>query len=566
MGFIADLVKDATVGRPPLSRGPSSWSEVFGTRVEDEEALFRQLNARKTSSVTSSDASMKRLITALRSRAPGGWTDDRWEQSRHFVGIAYVAVHRKCEMLAQAEFQVFRKDTNHPDGKRPVDEKDPPQGGRAVRPYDLIRLLEKPNKQDSFGKMMYRWNQQKDLTGSALTIMVPNRLGTPMELYPMPTAVMVPQAVTSPEYPEGYYRVQPLYPYGPFSSWPTPNTSVGAPVPGQWVLKFSYPHPLLRYEGYSPLTALRLHLDEIEAMDRSRWYSMKRTVNPSAVLNMEGVEGMQPLSGEELDRLKAEFENSQQGVENVGSLLVPPPGATLEPWGTKPVEMDYQAGWDQLVSFALGGFGITKPAAGMIDNSSYSTLFATLKQLHLLTLAPACNDIASELTKHLAPFFGDDLIIEVRCQRIDDHDVKASKLDKLIQARAITKNELRKELDLPLTEEPWGDEIAGTEVPSAADPTAPGLGVGEPSFPGAENGLGAGVAGGGQTDTAPGGEVTLMEEPKEVADSRPKPKKQGRHSLGPRKSLPERIVVRPTVLGKSLYERVREASRNGHAN
>lgn len=376
---------------PGRNEGTRVWREIFGGTNKEEslkQASEIGYGWKPTPggewgrSTTATGAAFKRLLQAMRSGAPGGWSDDRYEQTRHFVGIAYIAIHRICMQLRQAEFEVYRKVDEHPDGKVPVK-----KGDDA---YDLVRILEKPNPQDSFGKMMYRLGQQKYLTGSALMWMVPNQLGRPMEMYPIPTAIAVPQAVINAEFPQGYYRIQPVYPYGPFSSYPTPSSAVGAPIPAQWMLRFLYPHPLLRYEGYSPLTGLRLEMDEFEMIGRSRHYSMRRSVNPSAVLNFPDVEGLQPLPRSEIERIHAEWENEFQGPENHGRLIVGMPGGRLDPWGGRPVDMDYQSGWEQLSSYLLGGFGITKPAAGMIEDSSYATLFATLKQLHTITLDPEC--------------------------------------------------------------------------------------------------------------------------------------------------------------------------------
>jgi phage portal protein BeeE len=367
--------------------------------------------------------------------------------------------------MGMSEFHVYRKDPTHPDGRIPVSEQNPgPRNENFACAYDLVQLLEKPNNQDSWGRQAYRWSQQMGLTGTALTYMVPNRFGVPVELYVIPTALAIPQPTINPDYPDGFYRIQPMYPYGPFSSYPTPSTAVGAPIPAQWMLRFQKPHPLLRYDGYSPLTAMRLHIDELEGMDRSRWYKMMRTINPEAVLNFAESEGMQPLPWEEIERIRAEMENEQSGPENAGRLYISTPGATLEQWGTSPKDMDYQGGWDQLVSFILGGgFGISKEACGMLADTSYSQLFASLKQLHLLTLEPDCSDIGADLTKHLAPFFGDDLVVEVRVKRIDDPDILDKKISTMITGKLGTVNEARRLLGLPITDEKWGSERLGAE-------------------------------------------------------------------------------------------------------
>lgn len=452
MGFISSLAKSG--GNIAVATKSESdrlrWRRTFGVVSKEDSHRKPRVDPRNYSSTLGSPASVEQLLKALRSQAPGGWSDNRWEQSNHFVGIAYVAIHRASEQLAQSEFEVLQKDPNHPEGFHSVHSDHP-----------LVKLLEHPNNDDTFGDLMYRLCMQLGLTGSALIWMVPNRLGIPVELYPIPTALAVPQSTQTPEYPDGYYRVQPIYPYGPFSVYPTPLSAAGACIPGQWMLRVQYPHPLLRYEGYSPLSAMRLHMDEIEAIDRSRWYSQRRAINPSAVLNFDEMEGSEPLPEAEISRIHAEFENEQMGPENTGRLFISTPGARLEPWGASPKDMEYQSGWDQLTSFTLAGLGISKPAAGIVETSGYATLFASLKQFHMLTLEPMCARISGRLTRHLASFFGDNLVVRIRTQRIDDHDIKNAKLNMLISAKCITKQELRKELDMPPTNAEWANDIAG---------------------------------------------------------------------------------------------------------
>src|SRR6185369_7831399 len=101
-----------------------------------------------------------------------------------------------------------------------------------------------------------------------------------------------------------------------------PASAVGAAIPAQWMLRFQYPHPLLRYEGYSPLTAMKWTLDVIESIYQSRFYSMLRAVNPSATLDLSELDGMEPWIEAELERVKADFEIELQGPKNAGKLFV----------------------------------------------------------------------------------------------------------------------------------------------------------------------------------------------------------------------------------------------------
>lgn len=490
---------------------------------------IRQANSWSASSVHS--AAFKRLLEAMRTAAPGGWSDDRYEQSRHYTGAVYTAVNCLMRQMAQAEFQVFQRDPNSAEGKVPVEFNHP-----------LVRLLEKPNKQDSFGQWIGRCSQQLDLTGSALTWMVPNVLGQPYELYCIPTAIAVPQPSINLDFPEGYYRIQPLYPYGPFSSYPTPNSAVGAAVPAQWMLRFMYPHPFLRYEGYSPLTGMRLEIDQLEQMNRSRWYKMKRSINPSAVLNMTEIDGLAAgLPPEEIDRIHAEWEEFQ-GSENAGKLVVGFPGSQLEEFGASVKDMDYPQGWEQMMSFILGGgFGITKPAAGMIEDASYSNLYATLKQLHLLTLQPRCDMIASDITRHVGPHFGGDLIVEIRCRKIDDHDVTFQKANMIPGWRGLPASVIKylmRMVDLPIDEQ-MVEELSQPEQQQ-----------GMPGIEGAVPGMEPGQETMDPDSIDPGrlqdqGEELLnqlggpeQEEEDEIEGSRPTPGNLSAGSLGPRmKSL-----------------------------
>lgn len=520
MGFITDyaLGTEGGGGFPGRDRHRRRRRDAAGD-VYTPAAGASPAPARPASLVQ--QAAARRLLGALGSRAPAGWTDDRWEQVRQFTGIQYVAIHRISDQMSQGEFQVFHEDESHPEGKRPVSRDDPPEGGRDCRPYDLVKLLKRPNEEDSFGDLMYVWNQQLDLTGTSLTWTVLNQLKYPYRLYPIHTPTAVPQPTVTPEFPQGCYRVQPIYPYGPFTTTFSQGASAGALISAEHMLRVKHPHPYIRGEGYSPLTAMRLHLDEVNAMDRSRWYSMFRGLNPSAVLNFDEVEGAEPLPEPEIERIRADFEANQHGPENHGKLFVAAPGSKLEPWGTRPIDMDYQSGWDQIVGFILGAFGITKPAAGMVEDSSYATLFATLKQLYWLTLEPKCNQIGAKLTRFLGPYFGDRLIVEVRCRPINDHEVKGQKLDKLIQGKAITKNELRRELDMPQTEEPWGDEIAGYEAPPE-----------QPAMPG--------VPDAGQSPVDPDQIGMVPQEQtdeQEIANTAPTPGSLSVGALGPRKSF-----------------------------
>src|SRR4051812_30252657 len=98
MGRIAHLQAryKASGGKfPGQTSGEAAWQRTFSNVSTDKERAYRQPNVITAStsgrSMVGSDVATKRLVAALRSKAPGGWSDDRWEQAaRQFTGVAYV--------------------------------------------------------------------------------------------------------------------------------------------------------------------------------------------------------------------------------------------------------------------------------------------------------------------------------------------------------------------------------------------------------------------------------------------------------------------------------------------
>lgn len=268
----------------------------------------------------------------------------------------------------------------------------------------------------------------------------------------------------------------------------------------------------------------------------------------------------------------------------MGKLLVPPPGWKLSKFGSTPDKMCYEAGWEQVGSAIFGGYGITKQAAGIVEDSSYGTLFATLKQLYWTTLDPKCEMIAEKLTRHLAPFYGDDLIIEIKCKPIDDHEINFGKFDKGVQGKCMTKNEGRKLIDLPPTDEPWGNDIAGDPSPYEKEQAEKGQeqpgglpGGGPPTPPPigdkAESEIDEGNEGEGSDKP-----VEARPEPPEIAAERPKAGKLAEGAKNPVAAKLKRFPMIPQVKRlqpivrkpieevktKSVYEQIREMLHNGN--
>lgn len=410
---------------------------------------------RVVNTVTGQSFNLQQLLRALRSDAPGQYTQNVWELGRQFMGMAYIAIHTLCEQAAQSQFHLFVRDKKHPKRRRHASMDDP-----------IRELFENPNEQDTLGDFLYEIALQLCLTGQCLIWCVPRKGGTlglhgfnyPHSMYVIPTAIT--QALgPSPQFPYGAYRVQPLYPYGPFGWFPSPYGIQGAIVPAEQIMRVKFKNPIFRYDGYAPLSGCRLQSDTLEAIDRARFYGQLNAPNIGTVVEFDK-EVTNPTA-ETIGRLRAEFEGMFSGPENFWKLFIAQPGTTVRDLGTgkNPTDMAWQEGWEQLSSFILACFGVTKPVAGMVDETSYATLYAAMKQFHMVRLRPLLARIAGQLTKRIVRPYNSEMFIELEAPKIDDEQVLQGQLTTLISISGVTINEVRIAFGMEPVE--WGDVRAG---------------------------------------------------------------------------------------------------------
>ncbi len=404
----------------------------------------------QSSTIGGTQAAVSALLAAFRSNAPGAWSDNRYEQANHFIGTPFIAINTLMKQGASAELKIWQRDPDDPEKKERISRRDP-----------AMRLFECPNGRDDFGMFMRRTIQQLALTGTALTWCVPNGMDEPCEMYNIPTCLAnpLPQFVG---YEHGAYRVQPMYPYGPFTMWPGMASAMGAVIPAEQIIAIRNPHPWLTYEGYSDLTAMRLQADTVEAIDRARWQTQMRGVEPSGVLEMpETALGMQKP---DINRIRAEFDAFFAGPMNKGKIFIAHDGSKMTPWGTAPAEMAWTEGWDQLVGFLFGGYGVMKAVAGITDAASFAQLFAAIKQFNLMSLMPLLKMIGGMFNKFLMPRFHEDYWLEMEPERIDDPTTVEAEWAHHIQVGATTVKTYCKLRDLPEPEGEWGEYRIGAKI------------------------------------------------------------------------------------------------------
>lgn len=423
---------------------------------------------------------------------PGHPTDNRYVQSQKLAGLPSVAVRAVSDWLSGSTVTVLRrrpavraKSLATPGAQGRDDELAP------VPPDDpLARLFKHLNPVDTWPDFAAQWVQQEWLTGSVFLWVPLSQQGRPLgDVWVLPTAWMHPLPPDSDElfredrggaarghYPAGAWRFTPQWSGVVPGGFPLSSNVV---LDARDVLHYRRPHPLWRWDGHSPLTAMARGLDALEAIEESRTNAMNKGFAPPAVVSVDGA------TQDECDRVAARFRETHAGPRGNGVPVVTDGKAIdIKLLTTAPKDMDFQAGWEQAVKYALAGLGVMPAVAGLTESGSYAAYYSALRQFFSNTLRPAAHRIGAFLTKHLAArHYGDDYVVQVDLPTIDDPDLLERQISSDAQNSAITVNQI-----LALRNR---DEVDGGDVPPqaytaklvAAAQQPPGGGDGPPGAP-----------------------------------------------------------------------------------
>jgi hypothetical protein len=353
------------------------------------------------------------FLRYLRADPPGVWGDDRNAQVAHFRDVIYIAVREVMNLAGGATYRVSRRTKSRrgratfgPGGSVAKSQPSAQAQGRDedYTPLDdddhpLCKVLARPNPNETFGELVAKVVLQNRLTGVGPVWAVPNRAGKPVELYALRTPHLYPAFQHAREYPAGAWRVTPQYRSG-WSGYLPQAVAGGAILPGEEVRRFLDPHPLVDWDGYSPLSAGAVHLDVLESVNESRKSAMDNGLQLDAVVVVPG------MDQSELDKLSTRMSERVGGAKNARKFLAlaPPNGSDgkgfVQTFGNSPRDMDYQQAWEQETKFCLSLFGVPASVVDLAMSANYSERYAAWQQFHDRQ-ADYLNRLATWLTKTL---------------------------------------------------------------------------------------------------------------------------------------------------------------------
>jgi hypothetical protein len=383
---------------------------------------------------------LARWVQVAHRDPPAHATADPHQQARSFTHGAYIGLRTVMTALSGASLVVSRRAAAAVRKSQAASAAGPGESDWSPAPADSppARLFDHINEVQTPAEFLSEYVMCFGLFGMAVTYFVPDRSGTPCELYNLRrNHLTTPQGLSEP-YPRGHW----LYAMPRPMLWGATGL---LNIPREHTVVHKDPHPVYPWDGYSPLAAGGKFVDFLNSIIDSRQMAMDRGFTPDVLVKMAGASDAQ--IGQFMGHLKANYTGQNRGQR---VLPVDADRVEVEYLNRTPEEMAYPEGYEQAVAAVLALYGVPKSAAMLNEASSYAAWYASARQFRESRLDPLAKGIGDKLTKELIrPHFGPDYRVEVKLPPVMDPDLKERQISTLLQADAIRVNELRASYDMP---------------------------------------------------------------------------------------------------------------------
>lgn len=332
--------------------------------------------------------------------------------------------------------------------------------------HPLLVLLTHPNTTIDYLEFAEQSMTFFELTGNCFWIVTTSRLdGEPLELFCIP-----PQWVNGSLGSDGYVAQYNYSPpeslnYSTFSRIESMKGSVRFRYVSEdgtkelFHLKRINPNSAsFNLYGLSKLRSLTYQLEHFRDACLHNIAMLRNGARPSGMLTTK--DGETRLSPDQWNNLKAELNNTFNGVSNTGRVIFTD---NLEwiPFSVTNKDMDYIEARKQLKEEI---YNRLKIPLSLINSNALSLANMEVSGLQLFDLAiiPTTNKIFSVLTAHLMFRYGDSSGLSLTYDPSTIPTLRERTIDELVKMNSLsvmTDNEKRKKLDLPESENSEADNI-----------------------------------------------------------------------------------------------------------
>lgn len=307
--------------------------------------------------------------------------------------------------------------------------------GDVMADHPLVALLKRPNPEQSGTALLEELYGYLQTAGNAYLEGV--RLdGAVRELYALrPDRVKV--RVGEDGRPGGYE-----YEVGGRSVRFAPEEDGFLPI-----LHLKLFHPLNDYYGLAPLEAAGNAVDIHNAACAWNKALLDNAARPSGALVYNGPADAANLTAEQFERLKAELQETYQGMANAGRPMVLDGGLDWKPMSHSPAELDFIEAKHSAARDVALAFGVPPQLLGIPGDNTYANYREANLAFWRQTVLPLAGRAAEALSGWLCD--------EAQAIRPDTGAVEAlsgersARLDRIMKADCLTDREKRVALGFP---------------------------------------------------------------------------------------------------------------------
>jgi HK97 family phage portal protein len=306
------------------------------------------------------------------------------------------------------------------------------EGDKELTAHPLLALLQSPNVQDSGTALFERWYAFLQCAGNAYLQAIALQ-GDVRELH-----VLRPDRMKAIEGAAGWPQA---YEYSVNGRTVRLARDATGFLP---VLHGTLFHPLDDYYGLSPIEAAARAIDVHN--EGAAWAKslLDNAARPSGALIYKGPDGAPNLTDEQFSRLKTELETGYQGALNAGRPMVLEGGLEWRSMSHSPADLDFANTRDVAAREIALAFGVPPMLLGIPGDNTYSNYAVANLAFWRQTVLPLVARTAAQLTRWLAPKFGDTLRIGYDLDAVPALAAeRESTWDKLNAASFLTLNEKR---------------------------------------------------------------------------------------------------------------------------
>jgi len=220
------------------------------------------------------------------------------------------------------------------------------------------------------------------------------------------------------------------------------------------ILHFREANPNDPYEGKGILESIAHWVDaDNYATEWNRNFFLN-AARPDAILKHLEAD----LSKEQMDFLRASFEETYRGVEKAHKALILPKGVEFSPVGWTQKEMDFVEMQRMTRDKILAGFRVPKTILGLTEDVNRANAEASNYVFALRVIKPQMERIVGYLNEFLVPRYGDNIFLDFEDPVPENRELELMENEKALGAKPYASvNEIREREGLPPIE--GGDSV-----------------------------------------------------------------------------------------------------------